>query len=388
MVLSLVCSFALALTSQPRQAVGEFKGTAYVLPAKWTKQETDGVLLLSPPTSQAGEFVVVMIIPAMKSETKKGAKGRFLDFLAGADSKVNVISKGEIAAVSREGFNVFLRAEQLKDKEIGEYSCLYQMVTDDEHDALVGVLSKGDKLIELYQGALSDILASVRPAASSPVRARIRTGNTPDLYSGMPGWLPSGKGQIIPAAKLVDGKPIGMWFEGSMDSTSLTQVQLKLTTTIFLADGTMIRYPRFGSGGRVDISGQQLKPGDAKNVGTWSVSGGKMNYDVGGFRYADTFTTGKDSGGVYFKLNEKRFQPCEPVTEAFLSGRWTKSGSEARTFGRNGALRIDGSADPLAYALDGYLIAIDDGNNYIVDSIFKLTNDAIVIGSSVYNRVK
>ena len=228
----------------------------------------------------------------------------------------------------------------------------------------------------------------MRAVFAAAARTTIRTGNTPDIYPGMPGWLPSGNGRMIPTAKLVDGKPNGMWFEGSMYLKSLTLAQSKISTTIFFADGTMIEHPRFGSGGLVDIEGQKAKPGNAKLVGTWTISGGKMTYEIRGFHHIDSYVTGKDTSGVYFEINRTRYLPCEPVSEAFLQGTWTMPSSASRTFGPNCGLKISGSNASATYALDGYLLAIDNGSQYIVDSIFKLTNDAIVIGASVYHRQK
>jgi hypothetical protein len=355
------------------------------MPAKWTKQETSGVLLLSPPKTQDGELLVVMIIESIETDTTKTPRARFVNFLAGVDSKTNVKSKSEISATTRGDLQALIQVEQLNDKDLGDYEALYQMVTDEKHDAFIGVISKGEKTTTQYQDVMGSIIVSVRPATSA-AKGVIRTGNTPDLYPGMPGWLPSGNGRAIPAAKLVDGKPVGMWYEGSVQPKSTTTTEYNLSKTIFFADGTMVRYPRFGGGMKADIEGQKAKPANAKNVGTWSISDGKMTFDVGGFHHVEKFTTGKDSSGVYFQLGSERYQPCEPVTDAFLQGSWKMASSQPRTFGANGSLTIGGSPVQGKYALDGYLLAIDNGSQYIVDAIFKLTKDAIVIGGSVYHR--
>ncbi len=46
---------------------------------------------------------------------------------------------------------------------------------------------------------------------ASDVQALPR-GETPDLFPGSPGFLPSGRGVQIPDAELVDGQPQGLWW--------------------------------------------------------------------------------------------------------------------------------------------------------------------------------
>jgi hypothetical protein len=384
-VLPFLCTLLIQSTIRQGGTTSVYKGTQYLLPAKWTKQEANGVLLLSPPKTQDGEVLVVMIVESIETDTTKKALSRFANFLGGVESKTSVKSKSEIMSTMRGDLQALVQVHQLSDKDLGDYEALYEMVTDEKRDAFASVISKGEKTKSQYEDVMSSILISVRPATSA-AKGVIRTGNTPDLYPGMPGWLPSGNGRAIPAAKLVNGEPVGMWYEGSVQPKSTTTTEYNLSKTIFFADGTMVRYPRFGGGMKADIEGQKAKAANAKNVGTWSISDGKMTFDVGGFHHVEKFTTGKDSAGVYFQLGSERYQPCEAVTDAFLQGSWKMASSQPRTFGANGSLTIGGSSVQGKYALDGYLLAIDNGSQYIVDAIFKLTQDAIVIGGSVYHR--
>src|SRR5262249_1732251 len=101
------------------------------------------------------------------------------------------------------------------------------------------------------------------------------TGETPDLYPGMPGWLPSGGGVPTPPARLVDSKPQGLWWTTAYGSGP------RAITFVFLPHGIHTSNPRYGGGMLVDIEGQKRQLG-ANGMGPFSISGNTITREHDG----------------------------------------------------------------------------------------------------------
>lgn len=399
MVLTSLC-VALAFHSATQGKPAVYKGVDYNLPAKWETTESNGVLVVIPDKKVEGQAIAILISSSLPKEGKPWDQV-FKSFLAAAEQATTVVSRSETNTSKRGVYDIFVQTQELKSDEMGDYSCLYQMVADAKNAAAVCVIIKGEEILKANQDALSEFLLKVRPhnsVISDPknplAKSKIRTGETPDAYVGSKGWLPSGRGTVIPKAAIVDGKPVGMWFTQSTD----TQSKPVFYKHIFLADGTAIIFPRFGGGSLVDIEGLKAKQSDAKYVGTFKVANGKMSTDVGGFKNEGAFTTGKDSSGIWFEIGKARYRPCVPVTSDFLVGTWRIPGSAQYTFDKDGSLKfgyllrgddfVAGSNGTGNWVLDNYLIAFDKKDDYSVNSIYKFTDDSIIIGQSMYFRVK
>lgn len=399
MVLTSLC-VALAFHSASQGKPAVYKGVDYNLPIGWKAEDSGETRLITPNKTVEGELLVVVLLGAIPKEGKSWEHS-FRTLLAGAEDKTNVVSRSEIKSGKRNGFETFVQTQKLKNDNLGDYNSLYQMVADEKNAAPVCVIIKGEKTLEDNQESLSMLLLSIRPhnsVISDPknplAKSKIRTGETPDAYVGSKGWLPSGRGTAIPKAAIVDGKPVGMWFSQSTDMQS----KPVFYKHIFLADGTAIIFPRFGGGSLVDIEGLKAKESDAKYVGTFKVANGKMSTDVGGFKDEGAFTTGKDNSGIWFEIGKARYRPCIPVTSDFLVGTWRIPGSAQYTFDKDGSLKfgyllrgddfVAGSNGTGSWVLDNYLIAFDKKDDYSVNSIYKFTDDSIIIGQSMYFRVK
>ncbi len=356
----------------------------------WTKQETNGVLLLNPPKTQDGEVLVVMVIQSIDSDKAKSARGRFSDFLAGVDSKTNVKSRSEISASTRGDLQAFIQVEQLTDKDLGDYEALYQMVTDEKHDAFVGVISKGDKTMAQYQDVMSSILASVRPVpAQATLRGAIRTGDTPDLYPGMPGWLPSGKGVPIPAPAIIKGSPVGMWFKTQYESTTFNN---RPVLHIYLADGTRASNPRLGGGLIFDIEGQRKQKG-VTGLGTFAISDGQIveNYDT--FKKRAAFSIGDDSTGKFFKVDGAKFRPLIALTNQSIVGHWGGPGIDYKfksdgTF-ESGMTHANGdwavaNFHSGTFILDGYLIMFTPKDGPSTVTTIGRSGDMLITNSGLF----
>lgn len=388
MVLPQLCLFLAAnLYSQAKPS--EFKGVEYTLPTNWQVQQSAEVLILTPNHLDEGKIVAVIVAPPIPKSGKPWLDN-FNVFLAAAGEKTHVVSHGETQSTKRPPYEIFVQLQKLKDDNIGDYQCLYQMVADDDNGACMCVMSNDDALVEKYQKDLSQILLSSRPKKAAK---KIRTGDTPGLYLGSPGWLPSGRGTEIPKAHLVDGKPTGMWMNAGFELNSKSAI----FATIYLPDGTMVRFPRFGGGNLIDIEGERANPNDAKSVGTWSVGNGTMTTHISGGNSTFKYSTGKDDEGEFFLYGGAKYRPCIPVTADYLVGKWHIPGAGEYEFAKDGTVKYSFSFQPEngpdrrstgTWVLDGYLFAVDQPNLYIVNSIYRFGTDSIVIGEHIYSRVK
>lgn len=357
----------------------------------WTKQETNGVLLLSPPKTQDGEVLVVMIIQSIDSDTAKSPRDRFANFLAGVDSKTNVKSRSKISETSREGLKGFIQVEQLNDKDLGDYEALYQMVTDEKHDAFVGVISKGEKTMTQYQDAMNSILVSIRPVpvSSAAPRSAIRTGDTPDLYPGMPGWLPSGKGVPIPSPAIVKGAPVGMWFKTQYDAATFNNRPI---LHIYLADGTRASNPRLGGGMIYDIEGQRKQKG-VTGLGTFAISGGQIVEKYDAFDKKAAFAVGEDNTGKFFKVDAAKFRPLIALTNQTILGHWGGPGIDYKfksdgTY-ESGMTHANGdwavaNFHSGTFILDGYLIMFTPKDGPSTVATIGKSGDMLITNSGLF----
>ncbi|MCU0702268.1 MAG: hypothetical protein MUC96_37705, partial [Myxococcaceae bacterium] len=127
-------------------------------------------------------------------------------------------------------------------------------------------------------------------------------GETPDLFPGSPGWLPSGRGVELPDPSADDSGPRGLWWSGST------------TTILFLGDGTRASNPRPGGGALFDIEGQRRQPGTT-GVGTFHVEAGSITQRHDGFTSTHPYDFGDDSLGPYMNIGAARYRPLSPPTE-------------------------------------------------------------------------
>lgn len=212
---------------------------------------------------------------------------------------------------------------------------------------------------------------------------QIRTGNTPTQMPGTSGWLPSGKGQQLPTAKLVDGKPVGMWWSIPFESNPARQT----ITTVFLPDGTLLQTPQISGGKLIEATKRTAKA-------NWTLANGmmKVNTANGGEMYG-ALKPGKDSVGDYFDYLDTRYRPCLEVTPEKLVGTWEISGVIDLTFSPNGQVKHvlppgDGTGTS-KWILDGYLLALDRGkDDYLVNSIYMMNLNTIMIGKNQYTKIE
>jgi hypothetical protein len=224
------------------------------------------------------------------------------------------------------------------------------------------------------------------PAARSG--GRLPTGQTPDLFPGSPGWLPSGRGVPIPAARVVDGRPQGLWWYPQMQGSRMAAVSV-----VFLADGTTALRPRPGAGDLADIDAQRAQQGST-GVGRFSVAGGRLNHTYDTFSGGGAFSHGSDAEGPWFNVGARRYRPLAPPAAQRLVGTWTTPGGKyvfradgSFESGHMGSNQEWGVGARGTWQLDGYLIAIQPhGAPGWITTVGATGTNLLVIGSSVYSR--
>ena len=232
-----------------------------------------------------------------------------------------------------------------------------------------------------------DVKTASSGSTSTSTSGRLPTGNTPNLYPGSPGWLPSGRGVAIPDAQVVDGKPEGLWWHWQSSGASRMNAGLIL----FLPDGTRASNPRPGGGRLFDLEGQRAQPGST-GLGTFEVDDGKLiqHYD------GDTSTDPFEETSEGFSLGPQKHMPLAPPTEDNLVGSWATPGGKFifRSDGTFESGLVDvGSDYTLAggskgmWMLDGYLIQLQQtGGPSWITTIGMTGDDFMVMGTAIYNR--
>lgn len=366
----------------------EHQGVLYKLPKGWQESDEGDAKVFTPKGLKEGEIVVVILTPAVDATDEQPAK-QFETVVAAANSGSKVLAAGEVQSKVEGGITVCIQAMQLDSPEVGKHSRICTMLFSAKKRALAIVMIKPDDLATKYQEGITDLMASFKLKGDAAAAGGTPTGDTPGLYPGMPGWLPSGKGVPIPAPAIIEGKPQGIWWSMSYGNGQ------KAMTFVFAANGMQASNPRYGGGALWDMEGQKKQPG-ANGVGPFSISGGKITRDYDGFHNVDPYATGTDASGKFFKIGGGIFRPLSPTTKASITGTWRASGSKY-VFSADGTYEFGqvtqgdgwaaGSQVSGTFNSDGYLVTLRrTEGQVIVQPMGMVSKDLLLINGIFYKK--
>jgi hypothetical protein len=216
-----------------------------------------------------------------------------------------------------------------------------------------------------------------------PQQTLIPIGDTPDKYPGSSGFRPSGRGVPVPDARIVEGRPQGLWWS-AQDRNGKAVAQ----RVIYLPDGTCATAPRPGGPWLFDLEGQRRLGG----VGTCSVANGALSRVIDGHTQSGAFRSGSDAEGAFVNIGAQRLRPLKPIDAKFLVGTWSSPGN-TYTFRADGTYVSGNLTDASAigqggaWAAEGYTLFVrPEGGLGWVSAIGATTGDYIVIDSAVYQR--
>lgn len=390
-----------ALTS--RVSADVVSGARYSVPSGWAAADKDGVRILAPTEQKSGELVVLLL----GAEAASGSPAEQLAALTSKlttdgkviwSSKVHTTDRGDAGKLHMTSFEVDSPDMGVHGRSIailvrGDQRVTVLFVFSNEatwrqHGAGVQTLLKSLSVDPKAVTPKPAVPATPSPKVSSG--GRLATGETPDRYPGSVGWLPSGRGAPIPAARVVKGRPQGIWwrYQSSSDNT------MRPLHMIFLADGTYATNPRPGSGQLFDVEGQRRQPGTT-GVGTFSIAAGKITTSADGYMNTDTFTSGTAKGEQWFEIGAGRHYPLAAASAKFLVGTWKGAGNRY-VFAADGSVaygHITNNSDVTiaagsrgSYQLDGYLIGFKMNNGAEHIDLVGRTGTFLIIGQVVYTR--
>jgi hypothetical protein len=234
----------------------------------------------------------------------------------------------------------------------------------------------------------TDTTASSRVLPTASVRELIPRGETPDLFPGSPGWLPSGRGVVMPRAQVVNARPEGLWWR--FDGQGRAQIIL------FLEDGTRATNPRPGGGVLFDREGQRAQRGTT-GLGTFEVSEGMISQHHDGFDSTDALTSGIDDGGEWISIGQAKYVPLEFVSADEVVGSWKAAGSQY-VFHDDGTFESGQLVNATEFAagaslkgsweLEGYLISLKPMGAPGWISTIGRSGPLLVLNTSVYSGVE
>lgn len=323
----LLCAFlalpALALAD-------EHKGVRFTPPPGWENIENGDARVLVAPGQADDEALVVILAPA-----EAASAGSPEEQLGEVATKLNegaeVNEKGPVESrdLGARG-KLLLQRMQTTDGDVGVHSRLFVLLIAGGKRAVAVAVFKPDAVFERHQAALTELIASIevvgaapaKPGDAAPKAQKLPTGDTPDLFPGSPGWLPSGRGIAIPTSRLVDGKPEGIWWRLAPQNTRMV-----VRDVIYLPDGTRASDPRPGGPDLFDLEGQKQQKGST-GVGTWKIVGDRMVETYDGFTNEGAYTHGSDADGPFFKIGAAIYRPLAVPTREGLIGAWTTPGGK------------------------------------------------------------
>ncbi len=378
----------------------EHQGVLYTKPKDWVEWNEGAAKVFSPSDLKSGEVVAVLLTPAVPVSEDTLAK-QFDQSVASANEGSTVLAKGDVENKAAQGASIYLQVMELETPEIGKSSRIYAMIVAGKQKTfLVSIFSK-DSLVEKHGKAVMELVGSLKfksvptttptkvEKANTPI-TKIPIGNTPDLFPGSTGWLPSGKGVEIPKADIVNGKPQGLWWKPQVGTNGI----LMPITHIYLPNGVRASNPRPGGGNLFDIEGQRNQKGHT-GVGTFTIDNGQLVEKYDGFENKGAFKFGTDKDGKFFKIGGAIFRPLIPLNKQNIVGNWRGTNSEIRfkadgTYEMGQILRTDdwvaGSNTTGTYVIEGYLLMMVPKDGPILLSRSGIGGLMLVRGSVFYHR--
>lgn len=368
----------------------EFKGVTYKAPAGWEEATDGGARVFAPKGLKEGAILAIILTGVVPSNGSSWEK-QFSDTIALANEGGKASDPSKIEKREKSGVTLLIQSIKLDLAPIGKHSRLYAQVSQADKRVFVTVLINDDSLLEKHGEAVSEFLGSIGFKSAEAVKGKIPIGDTPDLFPGSVGWLPSGRGVAIPTPTIIDGKPVGLWWRYRYDPTD---GKTKSVIQIYLSGGIRASNPRLGGGMLYDVEGQRAQKGNT-GVGSFSIAAGQIVEKYDGFQNRAAFATGSDKSGKFFKIGTATFRPLTAVTSQAILGQWKGSGIEYK-------FKADGTYESgMAYSNGDWAIGSLTGGTYIVDgylimlvpkgapsfiNILGKAGDELIIGSAFYSK--
>jgi hypothetical protein len=246
------------------------------------------------------------------------------------------------------------------------------------------VLCSGGAALVLALGVAAEGEAAGGTEVQVGGSGAIPMGDTPDLFPGMPGWRPSGRGVRIPDASF-SGAPRGLW---------VAQDLSRARVMLFLPDGTSAENPRLGGPWLFDVEGQRAQRG-ATGVGRFEVSGGDLTIQRDGFTSTQRLSDGSDGSGSWMALGQLRLRPVQALSRQQLVGTWN-AGNSRYVFRADGTFEsgqtslevMAGAARRGRWTLEGYLLMLepDGAPGWITFAGSTGRGRLAVFGDTLYTR--
>lgn len=376
-------------------------GVRYAVPSGWVGVDKDNVRVVAPPP-QPGELMAAVIVGA---QAATGSPDEQLGALASAlNSDAKVRGSSDVSITDRGAVGkLYAKSYDVESADHGVHVRMIGLLLRGDQRAVIVLLFTSNTVLQKHGAGVQELLKSVAivapPGTPTPTPppttddgTHLPTGNTPDLYFGSVGWMPSGRGVKIPTTRIANGKPEGMWWRytsGGMNGNQMIPLLM-----VYLPDGTHAVNPRFGSGALYDVDGQRAQHGST-GVGTFTIKDGKISETTDGYTHENPFKSGTDKDGPWFEIGAGRHYPLELVAAKDLVGRW-KSPSGKFVFNANGTYEsgnviinrevtvAQGSQG--RWQADGYLLAIRPGQAREYITSVGRTGKFLIIGTTVYAR--
>ena len=389
--------FALLAAGLLAAQVQQFGGYSYTRPAGYTERASSKQIELTKVDAKRRTFCQLGL---QLSQTSLGSAAQDLDaewqLLVASQFKLNGPAETSVLSVRGGSSEGVARAAPTSTTSVSSMiSTVMLLRFPGRYVSLLANASNAEALQPCRAEAV-ELLASIRlqetgPSAAGGVNppsppADMPTGNTPRLFPGMPGWLPSGTGLPIPQPGFSRGMPVGLWWKAEADA----QGYFKAAVDVFLAGGIRASYPRMGGPYLFDQEGQKRQSGHT-GVGTYAIENGQFAQRYDGFENKGAYSTGSDSAGLYFKSGADVYRPLAVATTQSIAGHWRGYQSEI-SFRTDGSYVYGPAAASNArsgkYRLSGYLIQMIPENGPTVIDRAGMGGEMLVIGNSGALRVK
>lgn len=390
----------------------EIGGARFAVPNGWSAIERDGTRVVAPTSLANGELMMGVVLGAQPITGTPAAKLGEIARTLNSDAKT--LATSQVASAPRGAAGTLhYQVFDVESKDMGKHTRVAAIFVRGGQCAIMVFVISNAATLEKYSAGFQAALGSLdiagppsattpsapsaptppaptpptttRPTATASSTSSIPTGSTPDKYPGSSGFRPSGRGVAVPIARVVDGRPQGLWWYPQLQNGKAVALRV-----IYLADGTCATSPRPGGPTLFDVEGQRRLGG----VGTCSVENGAFSRTIDGHTQGGAFAAGTDKEGAYMSIGAARHRPLAAVDAKLLVGTW-KSPGNTYEFRADGTYTSGNLTSTSAigkrgtWAVEGYTLFVrPEGEDGWVSTIGATAGSAMVIDSAVYLRAQ
>lgn len=363
-----ICALLAALLftsagAAPYAIHDDFGGVEFSVPSGWVKIQQNGKLAVAANEASSDLTVVLVVSPAKRLQGQSFRAWFDSEMAANLGARAKVIVAGQVTSQEIGALKHLTTARAVQDSNGATRIQMFHAISSGDSAAVVMGVAASQKALDKYSLAIRGFFESLnllgaKTGSATTGSAKTGSAKTGSVKSG-PGTtgsaktspttgavtgntaiatVPPGKGEPVPKAGLVNGKPQGLFIGVSVLSGNPVFL-------LFLDNGRV--FSQLPPGGLNKVDWDFLVKTYPNSTGTWSIANGRMalRWRGGGVWQDAIVPTARG-----MKFNGKSYSAAAYVNLAQMSGRfegavstaWLNAGGAGPSMTRATTIVLDG----------------------------------------------